>query len=452
MADGETSGLAADGLTGFLTQRSLRQFLKSPQHCPPELSVTLLAVELTQFDLIGIGSGLDQSEQMIVRLGQRLVRLFPRALAFARLADARIGVLVAGDTDTEGQIKRLTDFLQRPVAIAGQIIVADIRIGIASAPAFAIDRSTLVPAVIAALRHAEAGTLRVCHYQPAMLSEARRAQTLENDLRIALVLKSIDIYDAVNNAEFAINYQPIVDVTSGHVHGFEALARWRHPRLGQISPAVFIPIAERIGLMQLLGDWVIRTAMLDAMAWPANPDGSLPRLSINLSGTQFADADALLATIRAAIGHAGIDPARITFEMTESTHLSDAVAQHLDALRAIGCSLAIDDFGTGYSSLAMLVELPLDYLKIDRSLVRDIGSTQQRKARRARRLVSSVIGIAEGMGLQPIVEGVETHAQLTTVTALGADLVQGLVFSAPLAAGDVAQFITASREDRTNHD
>jgi EAL domain-containing protein (putative c-di-GMP-specific phosphodiesterase class I)/GGDEF domain-containing protein len=452
IADGGASGLAMDEITGFLTQRSLRQLLKDPQHCRPEQALSLLAVELTQFDLIGIGAGLDHSEQLIARLGRRLVRLFPHALAFVRLADARIGVLLAADGDVETPVQRLGDFLQRPVAIAGQIIVADIRIGIASLPAFAIDRSGLVAAVIAALRHAEASSRRVCHFEPAMLSEARRAQTLENDLRVALVLRSIDIYDAVNDAEFSLHYQPIVDVTSGFVHGLEALARWRHPKLGPISPAIFVPIAERIGLMQLLGDWIIQTAMVDAMAWAANPDGSLPRLSINLSGTQFADADALLATIRTAIDHAGIDPARITFEMTESTHLSDKVTPHLDALRAIGCSLAIDDFGTGYSSLAMLVELPLDYLKIDRSLVRDIDAPQQRTARRARRLIASVIGIAEGMGLQPIVEGVETRAQLATVGALGVDLIQGLVYSPPLAAGDVGQFIASNRSERTGND
>lgn len=124
--------LATDDLTGFLTQRSLRRFLKSPEYCPPELSVTLLAVELNHFELIEIGAGLERSEQFIARLGQRLVRLFPHALAFARLADARIGVLIASEDQLESRITRLIDFLQRSVAVAGQIIMADIRIGIAS--------------------------------------------------------------------------------------------------------------------------------------------------------------------------------------------------------------------------------------------------------------------------------------------------------------------------------
>ena len=449
--DADTAGLATDELTGFLTQRSLRHFLKKSRQSRPDLGMTLLAVELIHYDLIAIGTDLDHSEQLIVRMAHRLVRLFPQALAFARLADARIGVLIGDSEDLASQTERVADILQRPVAIAGQIIVADIRIGIARLPAFAIERSGLVAAVIATLRHAEATGQRVCQFEPAMLTDARRAQTLENDLRVALVLKSIDIYDAVNNAEFSLHYQPVVDASTGHVHGFEALVRWRHPKLGPIPPSSFVPIAERIGLMPLLGEWIIRTAMVDAMAWAANPDGSLPRLSINLSGAQFADADALLACIRAAIAHAGIDPGRINFEMTESIHLSDPVTHHLDALRAIGCTLAIDDFGTGYSSLAMLAELPLDYLKIDRSLVRDIDSPQSRIARRARRLIGSVIGIAEGMGLQPIVEGVETPAQLATVSALGVDLVQGLVFSPPLPAGDVADFLYRRGGDGNGH-
>lgn len=449
---GAMPGFAIDELTGFLTLHSLHRFLKSPGHCPPELGLTLLGVELSRFDLVNIGAGIETSEVLITRLGQRLVRLFPKALAFAKLGDARFGVLLVSTDDLDVQIKRLNEFLQRPAAVSGEIIVANIHVGVAGSPANAIDRSTLVPAVIAALRHATIQNRRVCHFEPAMLWEARKSQILENDLRVALVLKSIDIYDAVNNADFAIEYQPVMNVRTGDVHGFEALMRWRHPRLGQISPAVFVPMAERIGLMQLLGGWIIRNAVLEAMTWPPNNNGGLPRLSINLSGTQFDDADALIDTIRSAFDHAGIDPSRVNFEMTESTQISPGMRPRLEALQAIGCTLAIDDFGTGFSSLSALVEMPLDYLKIDRSMVRDLDSEDTQVARRARRLINSVIGIADSLRLQCIVEGVETPDQLAHLTGQGVELIQGFIFSGPIPAKDVAAFITRHSRVGTQSD
>jgi EAL domain-containing protein (putative c-di-GMP-specific phosphodiesterase class I)/GGDEF domain-containing protein len=446
------SDIAVDELTGFLTQRSLLRVLKSTSQIPGSHGLTLLAVEISRFDLIKIGAGLEQSELLIARIGQRLVRLFPKALVLARLGDARFGVLLISASDLDVQISRLQDFLQRPAAIFGDIIVADIHVGVASAQANAIDRTMLVPAAIAALCHAVDHNQPLCHSDPDLLREARRSQVLENDLRVALVLKSIDIHDAADNAAFSIEYQPVMNIASGHVHALEALVRWRHPKLGLISPAIFVPMAERIGLMPLLGDWIIRRAMAEASAWPANPDGSPPRVSINLSGTQFTDPEALIATIRSTISHSGIDPARVNFEMTESVHISRAVRPQLEALQAIGCTLAIDDFGTGYSSLVTLVELPWNYLKIDRSLVRDLDASDARTAKRARRMINSVVGITEGLALEPVVEGVETPAQLAIIRAFGVDLVQGLIFAGPLAAGNVADFIARRPMDALRHD
>lgn len=430
-----------DELTGFLTRQSLLRLMKSSAIHAAHPRRTLVKVELSRFELLGIGQGPDRADIVIARTARRMKRLFPSAIAFARMGEARFAMLLASQDGIADEVARLQEFLQRPMAIDGDILVLRLHIGVALVGDVARAGTGLVQAAGAALYHAIAQNRGVVVFQPDMLAEARNNQTLENDLRVALALKSTDIHDALNNAEFLLLYQPIINNVSGMVHGFEALVRWNHPRLGQISPAVLIPMAEQLGVMPLLGAWIIRKAMVDAMTWPANRDGSLPTVSINLSARQFDQPEALMAVINSAINHAGIHPGRISFEMTESNYLSRSVKPHLDALHAMGCALAMDDFGTGYSALAALVELPLDYLKIDRSLVVDLNAPDNRLARRARRLMRSVIGLAEGLGLHPVVEGVETAEQLRTVCALGAELIQGNYHHRPMPASEARTFM-----------
>ncbi|OSZ64529.1 hypothetical protein CAP39_13325 [Sphingomonas sp. IBVSS1] len=434
-------GLAVDELTGFLTRQSLTKLMKSEAFRAAWPHVALVKVELSRFDLMGIGKGPEHADLVIVRTSQRLARLLGSALAFARMGEARFCALLVQSPTLEADIRRMMDFLQRPMAIDGEIIVVRPHVGVALMDDVDRSETRLIQAASAALHHARIVNHPIMFFQPAMLAEARRNHQLENDLRLAITLKSTDIYDAVNNAEFSILYQPIVNEVSGCVHGFEALVRWQHPTFGLVSPQHFIDLAEQIGVMPLLGNWIIRRAMVDAMAWPANRDGTHPRVSINLSARQFDEPELLLTVIKQAISHAGIQPSRVCFEMTESNYLSPAVKPHLEAIRAIGCFLALDDFGTGYSALSVLVELPLDYLKIDRSLVVDLAATDARVARRSRRLMSSIIGLAEGLGLHPVIEGVENREQLLTVCAMGAELIQGYIHHPPMPMSAVARFM-----------
>lgn len=437
--------LATDELTGFLTRPSLIKLMKSPEFRAVHPALALVKVELSRFELMGIGQGPDRADLVLARTGQRLVRLFRQGLAFARMGEARFAMLLSPTPDMADHLARLLDVLQRPMAIEGEILVVRPQIGVATLADADHSETRLIQAAGAALHQAATHNQGIMFFQPEMLAQARDSQALENDLRLALALKSTDLTDTVNNAEFSIMYQPIINNLSGSVHGFEALIRWNHPRFGPISPSILIPMAEQTGVMPLLGSWIIRKAMLDAASWPANRDGNLPRVNINLSARQFDQPEQLLAIIASAISHAGIVPGRICLEMTESNYLSPSVKPHLDALRALGCSLAMDDFGTGYSALASLVDLPLDYLKIDRSLVVDLDSPDQRISSRARRLMSSVIGLADGLGLRPVVEGVETGPQLLTVSALGAELIQGHVHHAAMPADQIADFMrTAS--------
>ncbi len=444
--DGRASAkqaLAVDELTGFLTRRSLQQLIDTALALPGAVQACLMKIEVARFDQISIGIGHDRADRVIAMLSQRLHCLFPHASDFARLADGRLGVLFAGNDQMDDNARLAIEFLQRPLAIDGEIIVIGVHVGVASMADVDGGSSRLLQAAAIALHEAVKRQTHYCLFMPQMLEAAAHNQALENDLRVSLSLKSSDIHEAINNAEFILDYQPIVETGSGIVRGFEALVRWNHPRLGRVSPAEFIPLAERIGVMPLLGNWIIRKAMVDAASWPCNRDGFKLRVSINLSPAQFQQPAKLLATITSALEHSGLEPSQVNFEMTESGYLADAVAPHLLALKALGCTLAIDDFGTGYSSLSMLVQLPLDFMKIDISLVRGLDSGDPDLARRSRRLMASIIGLANGLKQKSVVEGVETQKQLQLVTGLGADLIQGHVFHPALASSDVVACIQA---------
>jgi EAL domain-containing protein (putative c-di-GMP-specific phosphodiesterase class I) len=237
---------------------------------------------------------------------------------------------------------------------------------------------------------------------------------------------------AMDARQFQLGYQPQLDVHSGRVVGAEVLLRWKHPQLGQVSPASFIPLAEEIGLIQPLGDWVLDTACAQLARWPDSTD---LRVAVNLSVGQLRDSGAFLDRARAIIGSARIDPRRIEFEITETLLVSN-VAEHSHVLRTLGelgCGIAVDDFGTGYSSLSYLKRLPIDTLKIDRSFVRDIVSDQDDAA-----IVSAIVALARKLKLDVVAEGVETQEQLAVVRELGCDRYQGFVVSPAVAAEEFA--------------
>ena len=231
--------------------------------------------------------------------------------------------------------------------------------------------------------------------------------------------------------EMRVHYQPLVDLRTGTVTGFEALVRWQHPRLGLLSPAAFIDLAEDSGLIRELGGWVLREACRQAAEWHVrDPDRRPLEIAVNLSARQIADPrlSALLADV---LADTGLDPATLTLEVTETAVMSDAdtALGMLHALKALGVRLAIDDFGTGYSSLVYLKRFPVDELKIDRSFVDGLGRDTEDTA-----IVTSIVQLAGAVGVQVVAEGVETDEQREALLALGCRHGQGYLFAAPLPA------------------
>jgi EAL domain-containing protein (putative c-di-GMP-specific phosphodiesterase class I) len=239
--------------------------------------------------------------------------------------------------------------------------------------------------------------------------------------------------------EFELYYQPVVNLASNEVVSFEALIRWNHPKHGLVTPAAFIPLAEEIGFIIAMGEWVIRQACATAARWP----GDL-RVAVNISAAQFRNSS-LLEVIVNALAASGLAPARLEIEITETVLLQnrETTLAVLHRLRALGIRIAMDDFGTGYSSLTYLQSFPFDKIKIDRSFVKDINRNTG-----SLNIVRAVAALANGMGMTATAEGVETHQQLAQIVAAGCTEMQGYLFSQPLPASEIKELFLSQPEAR----
>ena len=245
--------------------------------------------------------------------------------------------------------------------------------------------------------------------------------------------------EAVENDELTLVYQPQVCVNTRHISGVEALLRWYDPELGQITPSEFIPLAEEMGLIVKLGQWVLEQACRQAVAW--QEVGFMPiKVCVNVSAVQFERAD-FIQTVTTALEESRLIPCYLELELTESLLVKDLgqTAARINQLRALGVEIAIDDFGTGYSSLQYLQDLPLDTLKIDRSFIQALGLSNSVNLARPNQgaIVGAIISLAHALNLKVVVEGVETEAELEMVGHLGCDLIQGYFFSPPVKAEDL---------------
>jgi diguanylate cyclase (GGDEF)-like protein len=255
----------------------------------------------------------------------------------------------------------------------------------------------------------------------------------------------LDLADALETDQLFLVYQPLVDLRNERPKGVEALLRWRHPERGVVSPAESIPIAEENGMIMPIGKWVLRAACAQAAAWSAA--GHALGVSVNVSVRQL-ERDELIDDVLEALADSGVEPAALTLEITESAlmHDPDSVVRRLRALKKLGVRLSIDDFGTGYSSLAYLRRFPVDQLKIDRSFISGGGNS-----RRSATLVHMLVRLGETLGLETLAEGIETRRQLADLRTLGCDSGQGFLFSRPLEADAVIEFVTGGHTHRLLH-
>jgi diguanylate cyclase (GGDEF)-like protein len=443
------SGRALDPLTGLANRIGVEQFLADFAREGAESELCLMTLELSRFGNVNDSLGAELGDKIISTVAKRLLKIFPQVPMVARTHGDHFCIVFTGDVDINEQIELLSNFTQRPLAMRGEVIVMSIRVGVAVLGAVVNAPSELLHAAEVALHRAKLDQVKRCFYRRDMETEAKAVHQLANDLRISLVTNHEELHKAIANEEFLILYQPIVDTSVWQVHAMEALIRWRHPKRGMISPANFIPMAEQIQVMDVLGSWIMRRACRDAMTFPLNPDGTRPGISINVSATQFIEPGILLATVEQALAESGIEPNLVELEITESTAFGIDKLSIIDSLRALGCKVSLDDFGTGFSSLTQLNVIPLDYIKLDRSFIMAIGGDNPIEDRRSDRITRAALSIAETFDLNTIVEGVETQVQSDRVQKYGAHLIQGYLYSKPLPLAQACEFITTFNTKQT---
>ncbi|TWI69526.1 PAS domain S-box-containing protein/diguanylate cyclase (GGDEF)-like protein [Pseudoduganella lurida] len=389
----------------------------------PGGAMQLLLIDLDHFKNINDTLGHAAGDALLVEAACRLRAAVPEGAFVARLGGDEFAVICpAGldDATVDACAERLVESLRRPFALDRNEVFIAASIGIAASPRDGTVAQDLVRNADTAMYGAkQAGRNRSCRFQAAMNERVARRMSLESRLRGAL-----------GRGEFALAYQPKQDIATGRLTGFEALLRWSGAE-GPVPPDVFVPILEDSGLILPVGAWVIDTVCMQIRAWG---DAGMPRVpvAINLSARQFQQEN-LVDVILAAADGAGISPAALEFELTESMLMTDPAAAEaaMHRLKAAGIGLSIDDFGTGYSSLSYLKRFPLDALKIDRAFVRDLPGDSEDLA-----ITRAVIALAHSLNLRTIAEGVEDETQLASLRENGCDEIQGYLYGRPMAAAD----------------
>jgi diguanylate cyclase (GGDEF)-like protein/PAS domain S-box-containing protein len=389
-------------------------------------------VDLDRFKRINDSLGHKSGDLLLQGVAQRMLDHLRPSDTIARLGGDEF-VLVLSDWPAGslslGLMQQMLDAVRAPFAAGGNAITISCSAGIAVYPGDADTAELLVErADVAMYRAKEAGRNNAHFYKAEMNAVAMHRLRLESDLRSALEAE-----------EFVLHYQPQMDLATGRIVGVEALLRWQQARPGLTQPLDFIGVAEEIGLIVPLGDWVLETACTQAVAWQRSGCGNL-RMAVNLSARQFAQKG-LVATISAALQQSGLDPSLLEIEITESLMMADVeqAVTTLSDLKRLGVHVSVDDFGTGYSSLAYLKRFPIDVLKIDRSFVRDIANDASDAA-----IVAAIISLAHSLGLSVVAEGVEQQDQLIYLASCGCDTVQGYMVSPPMRAEALEHFLLAA--------
>ena len=416
-----------DALTGLPNRALLAERLDRALSAARRdgLKLALLFIDLDRFKTINDSLGHATGDHLLKEVARRLCRVVRASDTVARLGGDEFVVLVPGVRVPEecGLVgDKIIDVLAAPVEFEGRTLHITPSIGICVYPDDGDDVASLMRMADAAMYHAKAaGRNNYQFYAEPMNAAAARHFDLETRLRGALMRE-----------EFALFYQPIVDTRDGRVHGLEVLLRWRHPEQGLVSPDDFIPILEENGLIVPVGEWVIRRACEQSVAWQRAGLPPLP-LAVNLSARQFMHRG-LIQSIRNIVDETGIDPGLLEFEITE-TALMQHGGQTLETLGQIyrmGIRLSIDDFGTGYSSLAYLKRFPVRKIKIDRAFVRDLETSSEDQA-----IVAAIMALAGSLGLAVVAEGVETEAQLAILRRHGCQYAQGYLFARPVESSAV---------------
>lgn len=420
--------LANRNLLNDRMQHAIEQARRAQSH------VGVLFMDLNRFKVVNDSLGHDKGDILLCTIAERLKKAVREVDTVARLGGDEFVVLlenVSAPDHVSSVAKNLLKLVRQPVEIDDDMVTVSTSIGGSVFPQDGTDPATLLKnadlAMYEAKRSGSGGGFRL--YTPDLNARAVGQLERENSLR-----RAIDL------GELVLHYQPRLDIVKNELVGVEALVRWEHPEKGLILPANFIPLAEEIGVIDVLGEWVLLTACRQLKAW--QNAGLLPmKMSVNVSTIQLR-SDGIFDAIQSALADTHLDPALLDLEITESSLMQDLDASYekLMRIRNLGISLSIDDFGTGYSSLSYLKRLPIDTLKIDKSFVRDVPENIDDSA-----IVSATIAMAHSMNLRVVAEGVTSFEQMRFLDSCHCDEIQGYLLCQPLPSLDTESFFRTSQ-------
>ena len=414
-----------DALTGLPNRLLFRDRLNSELANARRRSghFAVLACDLDRFKAVNDSLGHPAGDALLRTISDRLRSIVRDGDTVARLGGDEFAIILAQSDDPKTAslvAQSVIEAVGQPIDLDGNVASVGASIGIALGPRDGDDADTLFKnADIALYRAKAAGRNTYSFYEPGMDAAVAARNQLERDLR-----------DAIRQGGFVLHYQPIVNLASGEVGGFEALLRWQHPTRGMISPAEFIPVAEETGTIVAIGEWALQEACREAAAWP-----NALRVAVNVSAVQFQRPGLEQSVVR-ALAASGLTAERLELEITETVLMQDAEAAVvcLHRLRSLGVRIALDDFGTGHSSLSYLRRFPFDKIKIDRSFIKEIADPDTAT------IVRAIVGIGERLGTSITAEGVETREQLVCVQQEGCTEVQGFLYSRPVPAAFARTF------------
>ncbi|WP_394647646.1 EAL domain-containing protein [uncultured Sphingomonas sp.] len=388
-------------------------------------NLTAITAAPTSFEIVNAAYGRQTGDQLVDAIDDRLSGALIEFRSAAVRSGATFTIVVAGDAQVgDAAVDAVERALEHPFAIGNETILLGARIGVAR-------MSGDEPLEHLLRRAAEA----LAH---ARSSEGATTRIAADGTGVPLAALAADLHRAIERHEIDVRFQPQVNLIDGRIVGVEALARWHHPRLGEVGAETLLAAADRAGLGVALSDHVQALALRRAVEWPDAL--SRMRVAVNVTATDLSRTP-FVSRFLARVHEAGIAPGRVTAEVTEGAMIDNlhAAGTALAALRAAGCRVALDDFGTGYSSLSYVATLPLDYLKIDRSLTQAaVGDARNRV------VLQGVLGIAEGLGLETVAEGVETDAQRLMLAARGCTLYQGFLCAGPLDDAGLIELVRAA--------
>jgi len=422
-----------DSLTGLPNRLGFTDAVeKTGDGVARDLGHAVLVVDMLRFSRINESMGSLAGDELLITFARRLILALRAGDVLARTGGNEFGILVTLRRGVEDALKaaeRIQKVMATPFKLSDLEIRVECAVGVALMHADQDPEELFRNAQFAVKQAKVAGKPQV--YEPRQATEARRRFSIETELRRALDKDQLKLF-----------YQPLINLKSGEVAGFEALARWEHEDRGEISPNEFIPVAEESGLILQLGRWAMDRAAQTLAGWDRAAGAALPiYVGVNLSAIQVARDD-IAAVVAGALKSSGLTGDRLTLELTESSIVQDpARAQRVfEALKALDATVAMDDFGTGYSSLAYLQRLPIDVLKIDRSFVSGMMVDADSVA-----IVRAVLSLAEALGMSTTAEGVETVELATTLATLGCASGQGYYFSKPLEADAALEYLRRRR-------